>query len=191
MTGSVQHYRCRRCDETYSTNEPLPSCSRGPCPMEPVDGLFDGPCGKIEFKPSAEMLANAAKMVGVTYKAIEFNPEPPLPDGWKAALQIRGTSAWSVMVRDDGTVELGEGVTLDEASKAFWSGVERYGVLPAPARAAHALSRAEMIAVYDAMKSEDILANVEPGDHGNAILEAYGRRVIAAAIEKAQAGGKA
>jgi hypothetical protein len=154
--------------------------------MEPVEGLWDGPCGKIEFKPTAEMLANAVKMVGVTHSAIEDNPWVMPTDSLSSSLQFRGGYTWSVRIGDDGTVELNEGVTLDEASKAFWAGVERLGVLPAPARAAHALSRAEMIAVYDAMKSEDILANVEPGDHGNAILEAYGRRVIAAAIEKAQ-----
>jgi len=50
--------------------------------------------------------------------------------------------------------------------------------------AANAMTGPEMIAIYDAMKSEDVLANVEPGDHGNAILEAYGRRVIAAALAK-------
>jgi len=143
MTGSVQRYKCRRCGDSFSSDEPLPTCSRGPCPMEPVS---------ITVYPPKDSTFEVRM--------------PPAP-------------------------ERGEGVTLDDAGKAFWDHVKRQGILPQPERAAQALSRAEMIAVYDAMKSEDILANVEPGDHGNAILEAYGRRVIAAAIEKAQAGGKA
>jgi hypothetical protein len=95
-----------------------------------------------------------------------------------------------VTVKSDGTVELGEGVSLDTAARAFWDAVEKTGqarqALRAslPKRAAEVLSQAEMIAVYDGMKSEDILANVEPGDYGNAILAAYGRRVIEAAVAR-------
>ncbi|MFM0608721.1 hypothetical protein PQR05_29745 [Paraburkholderia sediminicola] len=96
-----------------------------------------------------------------------------------------------IRIMPNGTVELGEGVTLDAATRAFWDGVEKMGGArfalrtSLPQRAAKALTQAEMIAVYDGMKSEDVLANVEPGDHGNAILEAYGRRVIEAAVERA------
>jgi hypothetical protein len=54
-------------------------------------------------------------------------------------------------------------------------------------KAARALSAADMIALYHGMKDEapTILAGVQPGDHGDAILAAYGQRVIKAAIEKA------
>jgi hypothetical protein len=54
-------------------------------------------------------------------------------------------------------------------------------------KAARALSLADMLAIYHGMKDEapTILAGVQPGDHGDAILAAYGQRVIKAAIEKA------
>jgi hypothetical protein len=46
------------------------------------------------------------------------------------------------------------------------------------------MTRADMLAIYNGMKEDApaILANVEPGDHGDAILEAFGRRVIEAAM---------
>ncbi|WP_109479169.1 hypothetical protein [Paraburkholderia sp. C35] len=52
--------------------------------------------------------------------------------------------------------------------------------------AAQLLTRAEMIGLYNGMKEDarTILANVEPGDHGDAILEAFGRRVIEATMQR-------
>ena len=51
-------------------------------------------------------------------------------------LQFIGSPSWQlsnankmvVTVRPDGTVKLGEGVTLDEASKAFWDQLQRMGM---------------------------------------------------------------
>jgi hypothetical protein len=155
-----------------------------------------------------------------------------------------------VTVRPDGTVQIAPGADLDEATRAFWAGVEKMGfkrdaertavevktvrpedtaiviasryasyqqidqlrgVLRAEVdkareegnrrfrcvvmvghnvetakEAAALLTRAEMLDLYNGMKDDapTILANVEPGDHGDAILEAFGRRAVEATLQR-------
>jgi hypothetical protein len=57
-------------------------------------------------------------------------------------------------------------------------------VLATAGKMAGQFTRAELIAIYNGMKDDapTILANVEPGDHGDAILEAFARRAIEAAV---------
>jgi hypothetical protein len=52
--------------------------------------------------------------------------------------------------------------------------------------AAALLTRAEMLDLYNGMKEDapTILANVEPGDHGDAILEAFGRRIVEVTLQR-------
>lgn len=125
MTGSVEHYKCRRCGDAYSTDQALPSCNRGPCPMEPVDST----------KHPLTLADGAALLLG-EYKVTALG------------------------------VAVGKGIC-----------------------AAGILSHDELIMLYNTMDGAAIIADKQPGDHGNAILEAYGRRVIEAAVKKAVAGG--
>lgn len=98
-----------------------------------------------------------------------------------------------VTIRRDATIKLGEGVELESAAREFWIAVNKMGfaLAPrvadavAPARAAEILSHDELITLYNTMDGAAIIADKQPGDHGNLILEAYARRVIAAAVEKA------
>jgi hypothetical protein len=57
-------------------------------------------------------------------------------------------------------------------------------VLTAAGKMAEQFARNELIAIYNGMKNDApaILANVQPGDHGDAILEAFARRAIEAAV---------
>lgn len=57
-------------------------------------------------------------------------------------------------------------------------------VLMLAGRMAEQFTRTDLVGIYNGMKHDAaaILANVEPGDHGDAILEAFGRRVIEAAV---------
>lgn len=57
-------------------------------------------------------------------------------------------------------------------------------VMIAAGKMAEQFARNELIAIYNGMKADapTILANVQPGDHGDAILEAFARRAIEAAL---------
>ena len=76
-------------------------------------------------------------------------------------------------IHDDGTVELGEGVTLDEASKAFWEYVQAYGPKAKLDKALALLKefpgRYEDMLLYD-HSLEDFYERV------NAFLESEGER---------------
>jgi hypothetical protein len=71
------------------------------------------------------------------------------------------------------------GVTADAA---FSDDIEPMALA---VRASHVLTHDEMVRLYNTMPGAQIIANVAEGDRENAILEAYGRRVILAAVEKA------
>lgn len=61
-----------------------------------------------------------------------------VPDDAERAFQFFGNGKPMVIIRPDGRVELGEGVALDEAARAFWGAVGRH----APVTDAAVLERA-------------------------------------------------
>lgn len=96
-----------------------------------------------------------------------------------------------VTVKPTGEVEIAEGVTLTEAARTFWAGVEKIGVNRArqhnPDYVAGKLSATELIGAYNTMDGAAIIAKVEVGSHGDAILEAFARKAIRLAVEKVAA----
>jgi hypothetical protein len=94
-----------------------------------------------------------------------------------AALALRLSAARAKPAAVDPSLVLGHVALLPEQADGMALAL----------KATKALSKPDMLAIYYAMREDaaTILAGIEPGDHSDAILAAFGERVIRAAIHKA------
>jgi hypothetical protein len=185
---AVAAYACKRCGARCVAGEKL-SCDRGPCPMEPVSATVQAPAGTVVELVADEPPAPAPPTIAgqVADSLAKYVSRVDLPNlSFVLNSRMGDVTRTPLRICIDAGVEEGIHVSLDVTegfTDADAIALFLIHALETAARQRSAkFSGPELLALYNSMKSEDVLANVEPGDHGDAILEAFGRRVIEATL---------
>jgi hypothetical protein len=154
----VENYECRRCGKHYSTDQAPLKCDLGPCPMDLASITVVAPNAEVSL---ADQHAPSAALLGLMDTALEAQSSPAMLAGTEAA-----------------RTEQLAGVTLTQ---------EQVDALALTVKIGEVMTQKDYIDLFYAMRENaaTILAGVEPGDHSDAILAAFGERAARVAIYKA------
>jgi hypothetical protein len=174
LAVTKEAYACTRCGASCVGGEKI-DCDRGPCPMELRSVTVEAPSATVSVNPhKASTLDSLLREEGIEALCVPV----PLDADEVAALKLRLAAARCATGELDTAIQPFAHINLMP---------DHIDALALTVKVADKETSKDYLDLYYAMREDaaTILAGVQPGDHGDAIIAAFGERAARMAILKA------